>query len=197
MPTVQNSTTELQLIENLPSIGTISNTDLALIQTSVQSYKTTFQNLVANIPDNTTIEINPTTGKLRIKPSKFESLYPVGSIYMNASVSTDPAILLGFGTWEKFGEGRFPVGYKDGDSDFDTVEKTGGTKVPTMPAHTHNTPTGMLSGNLASGVSGYDGGAYYSPIGNVARTTTVASYGDALNGNLPPYITVYMWKRTT
>jgi hypothetical protein len=66
MPTVETGVTELQLIENLPSIGTISNTDLALIQTSVQSYKTTFQNLVANIPDNTTIETNP-SGKLRIK----------------------------------------------------------------------------------------------------------------------------------
>jgi hypothetical protein len=65
MPTVTLST-ELQLIENLPSIGTISNTDLALIQTSVQSYKTTFQNLVANIPDNTTIETNP-SGKLRVR----------------------------------------------------------------------------------------------------------------------------------
>jgi hypothetical protein len=68
MPTVQNSTTELQLIENLPSIGTISNTDLALIQTSVQSYKTTFQNIVANIPDNTTIEPNG-SGKLKVNTS--------------------------------------------------------------------------------------------------------------------------------
>jgi hypothetical protein len=35
-------------------------------------------------------------------------LYPVGSIYTNATVSTNPATLLGFGTWTAFGAGRVP-----------------------------------------------------------------------------------------
>ena len=37
--------------------------------------------------------------------------YPVGSIYMNCSNSTNPATLLGFGTWSAFSEGRVPVSY--------------------------------------------------------------------------------------
>ena len=68
--------------------------------------------------------------------------YPVGSIYMNASNSTNPATLLGFGTWAAFGAGRMPVGINSGDSDFDTAEETGGAKTHTlttaqMPSHDH------------------------------------------------------------
>jgi hypothetical protein len=54
--------------------------------------------------------------------------YPVGSIYMNAAVATNPATLLGFGTWVAFGAGKVPVGIDAADSDFNTVEGTGGTK---------------------------------------------------------------------
>ena len=68
--------------------------------------------------------------------------YPVGSIYMNASVSTNPATLLGFGTWAAFGAGRMPIGINSGDSDFDTLEETGGAKTHTLaetnlPSHKH------------------------------------------------------------
>ena len=38
-------------------------------------------------------------------------IYPVGSIYINAAVTTNPATLLGFGTWVAFGTGRMMVGY--------------------------------------------------------------------------------------
>jgi hypothetical protein len=34
------------------------------------------------------------------------SLYPVGSIYINATSAINPATLLGFGTWTAFGAGR-------------------------------------------------------------------------------------------
>lgn len=54
--------------------------------------------------------------------------YPVGSIYMNAAVATNPATLLGFGTWVAFGAGRVPVGFNSADSLFDTVEETGGAQ---------------------------------------------------------------------
>jgi hypothetical protein len=55
-------------------------------------------------------------------------LYPVGSVYINAAVSTNPGTLLGFGTWAAFGAGRVLVGLDAGDVDFDTVEETGGAK---------------------------------------------------------------------
>lgn len=72
-----------------------------------------------------------------------EILYPVGSIYINATVATNPGTLLGFGTWVAFGAGRVPVGLNSGDVDFDTAEETGGAKTSTiatanLPSHTHS-----------------------------------------------------------
>ena len=49
-------------------------------------------------------------------------LYPVGSVYTNASVSTNPGTLLGFGTWTAFGAGRVPVGFDSSNSLFDSAE---------------------------------------------------------------------------
>ena len=48
-----------------------------------------------------------------------QAVYPVGSVYINASVATNPGTLLGFGTWVAFGAGRVPVGIDSSDSDFD------------------------------------------------------------------------------
>jgi hypothetical protein len=55
-------------------------------------------------------------------------LHPVGSIYINATNSTNPGTLLGFGTWTAFGAGRVPVGFDSSDSMFDVAEETGGAK---------------------------------------------------------------------
>lgn len=145
-------------------------------------------------------------------------MYPVGSIYINATNSTNPATLLGFGTWTAFGSGRVPVGYNSGDTDFNAGEKTGGSKTVNLQ-HSHTEGTlkaaiGAVNGDSAalgyqpvsaiSGVSytnnyGVDG---VSPgaISNVNHATPV--YGSTANSGstaqtvVQPYITVYMWKRT-
>lgn len=53
--------------------------------------------------------------------------FPIGSIYISVS-STNPATTLGYGTWTAFATGRVLVGLDLSDPDFDTVEKTGGSK---------------------------------------------------------------------
>ena len=58
---------------------------------------------------------------------------PVGTLYFNASNGTDPATLLGFGTWQRIGEGKVLLGFgsnTDSDGtfkDFNTAGATGGT----------------------------------------------------------------------
>lgn len=66
-----------------------------------------------------------------------QAVYPVGSIYTNAGVTTNPATLLGFGTWTAFGEGRVLVGQNSSDTLFDTLEETGGSKDSIAVSHTH------------------------------------------------------------
>ena len=121
------------------------------------------------------------------------SVYPVGSIYMNASVGTNPSTLLGFGTWVSFGAGRVPVGIDSSDTDFDTVEETGGSKTHTLstnelPSHTHST---AYSGTFQAAFD-EDTGTFVPRAGSSATGSTGS--GDAHN-NLQPYIVVYMWKR--
>jgi hypothetical protein len=79
-----------------------------------------------------------------------EALFPVGSIYTNATNSTNPGTLLGFGTWVSFGAGRVPVGFDASDPSFDTAEETGGSKNAIVVSHTH---TGSTSnpGNIVTG----------------------------------------------
>ena len=67
--------------------------------------------------------------------------YYVGKIIMDTA-NVNPATYLGFGTWQYWGQGRVPVGVDTTDSDFNTVEKTGGEKEHTMTLaelvdHTH------------------------------------------------------------
>ena len=143
-------------------------------------------------------------------------LYPVGSIYTNATVSTNPATLLGFGTWTAFGAGRVMVGFDSGNALFDTAEETGGSADATLPSHTHtatttatdsghshtfiyqnsSTPGGSSAINtVAGGNSGST--STTSSNANITASTTVASAGSSgTNANYQPYITVYAWKRT-
>ena len=124
-------------------------------------------------------------------------LYPVGSIYMNASVSTNPATLLGFGTWVAFGAGRVPVGIDASQTEFDTAEETGGAKTHTltiseMPSHTHNRPKGWKPAPNDNDVDITGGNGV-----NIAdNMLTDATGGGQAHNNLQPYIVVYMWKRT-
>jgi hypothetical protein len=144
------------------------------------------------------------------------ALFPVGAIY-TAVVSTNPATLIGFGTWTAFGAGRVMVGFDSGNALFDTAEETGGSADATLPSHTH-TATSTDSGhthtttwnNINDFVQGSQSpGAEQSPDDiqgtfNIATnsstaniTTTIASAGSSgTNANYQPYITVYMWKRT-
>ena len=142
--------------------------------------------------------------------------YPVGSVYINASVSTNPATLLGFGTWASFGAGRVLVGVDSGDTSFDTLGETGGSKDAIAVSHTHTFTTdsggshshvitnARKGGGGPSGISHlpiYDnnGGTEMTTDTAAAHThtgTTASSGSSGTNANLQPYITVYMWKRT-
>jgi hypothetical protein len=152
------------------------------------------------------------------------AVYPVGSIYVNAAVSTNPATLLGFGTWTAFGAGRVMVGLDSSDALFDTAEETGGSKDSIVVSHTHTAtvtdPThfhatdGTAGSNKHAVRAGEDAAldgqsstasvedAEYrtgSKTGTASTGITVANSttgSSGTNANVQPFIVVRMWKRT-
>lgn len=73
----------------------------------------------------------------------------------------------------------------------------GRTSSPTIPGgtHSHGFSTGGISANHTHGVSGTTGGASAGHTHNFSGNTGNAGSGSAHN-NMPPYLCVYMWKRT-
>jgi hypothetical protein len=163
--------------------------------------------------DETSLELitsGTNIGKLQIKDAgvtaaklatdALELAYPVGSIYMNASDATDPATLLGFGTWATFGAGKVPVGIDATDNDFDIVGSgtntngTTGAKTITLdltqiPAHNHSyVRKGPTTGGSTLGGDANSVGQFTSNTGSTG--------GGQSHDNLQPYIVVHMWTRT-
>lgn len=126
-------------------------------------------------------------------------VYPIGSIYMSVNAA-DPSTLFSGTSWEKL-EGRFLLGsdstYKPGS--------TGGEATHTltyneMPKHTHP----MYSYNSGGdGTWTPDEGSYLVDSVTDGKTTWWARLamgyagGDAAHNNMPPYLAVNMWKRTS
>ena len=140
----------------------------------------------------------------------FLKTYPVGSIYISTS-STNPSTIYG-GTWERYGQGKTLVGLNESETEFSTINKTGGEKTHTltineMPSHNHQIGSGdgsngLIIGsapesNILVGVNNYY--IKYDGVGNGPSTylNTYNVGGSSAHNNLQPYITVYMWKRVS
>jgi hypothetical protein len=127
-----------------------------------------------------------------------EVAYPVGSIY-TAVVSTNPATLLGVGTWSAFGSGRVLLGhggsYSAGDEGGATTDSHAIT-VAEMPTHNHGY-TGTYGDSDADG-----GGDRSSSVGAYNSHPLVTKLENQGSGAahehdiMQPYIVVYMWQRT-
>ena len=177
-------------------VGDLDNPNLGLMRASY------FPNINNNITATdeelnktdgltaTTTELNLLSGKTALP--NVEDAYPIGSIYMNASNSANPSSLLGFGTWVAFGAGRVLVGLDSGQSEFDSIGETGGSKTHTlteaeMPSHNHTHKRYGVNNSSYTGQG--------SICNSSATDTTSTAGGDQAHNNLQPYITVYMWKR--
>ena len=185
--------------------GADFNTEFTAVQTAVNtkadlngSASEAFSATTANAGTNTTQVATTAFVTAAMTAATINNVvYPVGSVYVNATVATNPATLLGVGTWAAYGEGRVAVG-KAGSGTFDTLGATGGAETHTLseaelPSHTHSVtfPRSNTSGGgvpVHPCMSAGDGGS-------VSATVSSTGSGNAHN-NLQPYITVYMWKRT-
>ena len=109
----------------------------------------------------------------------FDDIYPVGSIYMNATVSTNPGTLLGVGTWVEMGEGKVLLGESGGY----TAGATGGATTETLDLTelTYHTHTSNLLHNHGVTVGQSSGGEHKHslPLGGSAGVQGGAGSGDA------------------
>jgi hypothetical protein len=133
-------------------------------------------------------------------PSLLAAIYPIGSIYMSVN-NTNPSVLFG-GTWEQVKD-RFLLCAGDTYAG----GATGGAAT-----HTHGLSNGYGMMNFGAGVKATYAKLKTTPswmdnykvvTSSVATTTDSDNLrGMCLGGNsnsastLPPYIAVYVWKRT-
>ena len=182
------------------SASGVTNTELGYVSGVTSAIQTQLDTLTTAVNTKTTLA----------------AVYPVGSIYINATNSNNPSSLLGFGTWVAFGAGRVPIGIDSSDTDFDTAEETGGSKTHTlteseMPAHRHFLFRNVGVGNIGDTTSSLSAAHYYND-GSQSYRIRKSSSSDAFlepditlsgqtgsgsaHNNLQPYVVVYMWKRT-
>lgn len=131
---------------------------------------------------------------------------PVGSIHISVD-STNPATTLGYGTWTAFGAGRMLISLDSGNTLFDTPEETGGSANAivvthnhgvTDPGHTHTGPTGVTSPSADTPIPSSNLSVFgtHTTSSNTTGISIQNAGSSGTNANYPPFIAVYMWKRT-
>lgn len=160
-----------------------------------------------------TIYTNPSIDVNAVKTTILQAIFPVGSIYTNVSNSTNPATTLGFGTWERV-QGQFIVGA----SATIAAGSTGGASAITLQTQNIPSMNGVLNKGFPvdwgkNGMDVYiqttDGRAVVpsaSPIGDPLGSNQMGAYqagaSVSIGGSsnpisiMPPYLSVYMWRRT-
>lgn len=159
-----------------------------------------------------TLPSNPATNQLFFQTAGtnfvLDNVYPIGSIYMNVN-STNPGTLFG-GTWEQI-QGRFllgmsssyPAGSQGGEASHTLTTEE-------MPSHGHNPANeagyyGFITNSKKAfsigDMGSQSGSGRYYPFATAAfdisrNTLTGTTGGGKSHNNMPPYLSIYIWKRT-
>lgn len=102
--------------------------------------------------------------------SILDKTYPIGSIFETTNYSTVSQVENAFGgKWQVYGSGRILIGIDTGNSNFNTVDKTGGVSSITLatsnlPSHTHSIPQLTIS-TSASGAHSHAVNSFHDQSG--------------------------------
>ncbi len=124
-------------------------------------------------------------------------IFPIGSLYWNATDGTNPSALLGFGTWvavtDKFilaAGSTYTIGTTGGaastvlaTNQIPPLTLSGSVSVPIDTGSSGSTPGALLKNRTTSGSSSF----------SVSGST---SGGSTPVPTLPPYLVAYCWQRT-
>lgn len=162
--------------------------------------------------------VDPPPGKQTTVSEFLKAAMPVGHIYISLA-ETNPNVLFGFGTWERIEDHFLLAAGKTYSAGSTGGAATHTLTVDEMPSHYHTPYTyndaGSESGykrqfttnlhtgsssvartQIATGTSGR-----YAMTGTTSSDIAETAYTSAVGGgkehnNMPPYTTVYVWKRT-
>lgn len=167
--------------------------DLTVIKEDISQLQTE----TTQLNDDVTKLMGAFTSVTDLTKQLFLLMHRVGDIIFSTS-DENPSTIYG-GTWVAWGKGQVPVGVDTSDSDFNTVEKTGGEKehtltVDEMPSHTH--AQYVTSDNVSGGGIRVDYTKDGASLPYLQGINTGSSGGNQPHNNIQPYITCYMWKRT-
>lgn len=159
-----------------------------------------------------TLPSSPVTNQLFFQTAEtnfvLDNVYPIGSIYMNVN-STNPGTLFG-GTWEQI-QGKFllgmsssyPAGSQGGEASHTLTTEE-------MPSHAHDPANeagyyGFITNSQKAFTVGdmgvQSGSGRYYPYSTTAfdinrNSLTGTTGGGKSHNNMPPYLSIYIWKRT-
>lgn len=150
--------------------------------------------------DGFTCAMDATFTKSVSMPGLVDMIYPVGSIYMSVN-EVSPSVFIG-GVWERI-QDRFLLAagsdYTAGDIG---GEATHSLTTEEMPSHNHKGILYTNSGGVESyitlnaGTSGYRLNWTANGGNGSNELYTAPEGGGAAHNNMPPYLAVYIWKRT-
>lgn len=131
------------------------------------------------------------------------ALWPIGSLYFNADNDANPAALLGFGTWAAFAQGVMILGsgtHTDTRAEERTFSRgnSGGAfqhqlTPEQMASHFHSITAVRRFGSDGPSSTGWS--ASNGASSNGTRNSD-SKGSDEPHNNMPPYITVNIWRRT-
>lgn len=177
-------------------------------------------NLTLNTDYGTTLPSSPATDQLFFQTvgTNFvlDNVYPVGSIYMNVN-STNPETLFG-GTWEQI-QGRFLLGMSSSyPAGSQGGEQTVALTMSQMPKHDGHVGSGVIApdgvptlgnfpgflnsdvmttyGDSGRGWNVFQGNEMHPACNNLGGTASLSEGQAEAHNNMPPYLSVYIWKRT-
>ena len=147
-------------------------------------------------------------------------VYPVGSLFFSTTITSpeDVRTTLGVGAWERFGEGRVILGQGTGTDSNSTAQTftagaTGGEYTHTlsgseMPSHRHwgieyygnsgwNVGDNSGLGGTQTVANGKRFTGTYGNSTSMSKWVTALEGGGGAHNNMPPYVAVYIYRRTS
>lgn len=211
-------------VSSIINIDNVPNAIKATQDSRGQKIDTTYIKNIS-VSDNTLTVYKGDGSATNLDIISFDQIYPIGAIYMS-TVSTNPATLFKIGNWEALPAGRvllaqgtstWGVNYSAGSTGGEdkhtlTVSESAPhnhTGNATTSGSTHTHALTMRASHGKSGNGGVprfgDGDVWsdyktqnLSAAGEHSHAITINNSGSGqAHNNMQPYLSVYMWKRTS